>query len=229
MIKGFCLFCLGLFFLGTSHAAIINFSGALEFVETNDGSGVFSSTSIGTTFFGNFTYGDSESDAFFAGGGDFRFLSPPFVGNISDGISNVQSFAGEEIEIGIGNDVPLGEDFLLVNNLLGTSFDATAQFDIWDIEGQDDVAGGGRIEFAIGFLFDTSIYNAVEFRVAPPDAADIELSFFAVREFDEFDNETYFGYGKLHSVSAIPIPAAVWLFGTALLGLVGFSKRRKAA
>jgi len=27
----------------------------------------------------------------------------------------------------------------------------------------------------------------------------------------------------------IPIPAAVWLFGTGLLGLIGFSKRRKAA
>ena len=30
-------------------------------------------------------------------------------------------------------------------------------------------------------------------------------------------------------VSPVPVPAAVWLFGTALIGLVGFSKRRKAA
>ena len=30
-------------------------------------------------------------------------------------------------------------------------------------------------------------------------------------------------------LSQVPVPAAVWLFGTALLGLVGFSKRRKAA
>ena len=30
-------------------------------------------------------------------------------------------------------------------------------------------------------------------------------------------------------LSEIPVPAAVWLFGTALIGLVGFSKRRKAA
>jgi hypothetical protein len=29
--------------------------------------------------------------------------------------------------------------------------------------------------------------------------------------------------------SAVPVPAAIWLFGTALIGLVGFSKRRKAA
>jgi hypothetical protein len=31
------------------------------------------------------------------------------------------------------------------------------------------------------------------------------------------------------NLSAVPIPAAAWLFGSALIGLVGFSKRRKAA
>ena len=31
------------------------------------------------------------------------------------------------------------------------------------------------------------------------------------------------------STSPVPVPAAIWLFGTALIGLVGFSKRRKAA
>ena len=30
-------------------------------------------------------------------------------------------------------------------------------------------------------------------------------------------------------MSAVPVPAAIWLFGTALLGFVGFGKRRKAA
>lgn len=30
-------------------------------------------------------------------------------------------------------------------------------------------------------------------------------------------------------VSSVPVPAAVWLFGTALIGLFGFDKRRKAA
>lgn len=30
-------------------------------------------------------------------------------------------------------------------------------------------------------------------------------------------------------ISPVPVPAAAWLFGTALIGLVGFSKRRKAA
>ncbi len=30
------------------------------------------------------------------------------------------------------------------------------------------------------------------------------------------------------SVSVVPVPAAIWLFGTGLVGLAGFSKRRKA-
>jgi hypothetical protein len=35
-----------------------------------------------------------------------------------------------------------------------------------------------------------------------------------------------FGPNFTVSVSAIPIPAAVWLFGTGILGLIGFSKRK---
>ena len=31
------------------------------------------------------------------------------------------------------------------------------------------------------------------------------------------------------STSPVPVPAAIWLFGSALIGLVGFGKRRKAA
>jgi hypothetical protein len=33
--------------------------------------------------------------------------------------------------------------------------------------------------------------------------------------------------GKVSYVSAVPVPAAVWLFGSGLLGLVGISRRRK--
>ena len=32
----------------------------------------------------------------------------------------------------------------------------------------------------------------------------------------------------ISGVSTVPVPAAVWLFGTALIGLIGFGKRKKA-
>ncbi len=37
------------------------------------------------------------------------------------------------------------------------------------------------------------------------------------------------GNVTLTNISAVPIPAAAWLFGSGLLGLIGFSKRKKAA
>ena len=49
-------------------------------------------------------------------------------------------------------------------------------------------------------------------------------------------NDFYLGDGdkigvskvELYGVSAVPIPAAVWLFGSGLLGLVGVARRKKA-
>jgi hypothetical protein len=43
---------------------------------------------------------------------------------------------------------------------------------------------------------------------------------------DEYYGQFYTGNTQL---SAVPIPAAVWLFGTALIGFVGMSRRRKVA
>jgi hypothetical protein len=57
----------------------------------------------------------------------------------------------------------------------------------------------------------------------------------AIRSFSFFDSVGTGGSAidnlilDTGSVSAVPVPAAVWLFGTALIGLVGFGKRRKAA
>lgn len=42
-----------------------------------------------------------------------------------------------------------------------------------------------------------------------------------------YNNEEFYVSGM--AVSAVPVPAAIWLFGTAFIGLVGFNKRRKTA
>ena len=34
---------------------------------------------------------------------------------------------------------------------------------------------------------------------------------------------------QILSVSAVPVPAAVWLFGSGLIGLIGFAKRKKGS
>jgi len=42
-----------------------------------------------------------------------------------------------------------------------------------------------------------------------------------------FDDSTGFA-PQLGALNPVPVPAAIWLFGTALIGMVGFGKRRKA-
>lgn len=37
------------------------------------------------------------------------------------------------------------------------------------------------------------------------------------------------GIGGLYTLSAVPVPAAIWLFGSGLLGLVGIARHKKAA
>ncbi|MFI3199128.1 MAG: PEP-CTERM sorting domain-containing protein, partial [Methylococcaceae bacterium] len=45
-----------------------------------------------------------------------------------------------------------------------------------------------------------------------------------------FNNRNDAAYNVLDnvSVSAVPVPAAIWLFGTGLLSLTGFSRKRNA-
>lgn len=54
--------------------------------------------------------------------------------------------------------------------------------------------------------------------------------------FDNIDFRCTFNCGDVYSIddfsialapNPVPVPAAVWLFGTALIGLVGYSRRRK--
>jgi len=45
--------------------------------------------------------------------------------------------------------------------------------------------------------------------------------------FDEFIGSA-FGEFNFAAASPVPIPPAVWLFGSGLLGLVGIARRKKA-
>ena len=58
------------------------------------------------------------------------------------------------------------------------------------------------------------------------DEATISIAFWADADnwaTGKFDNVMVFG----DSVSAVPVPAAAWLFGSGLVGLVGLARRRK--
>jgi hypothetical protein len=71
------------------------------------------------------------------------------------------------------------------------------------------------------YLFDLALSGPI-----PWDGIeDLVLSNFWVGQ-DQGSISNFAIYG---TASPIPVPTAIWLFGTGLLGLIGFSKRRKAA
>jgi hypothetical protein len=65
-----------------------------------------------------------------------------------------------------------------------------------------------------------------------------DTGFIGFSAFDAEEGETPSGAGPgledsdnlvFAGVTRVPAPAAIWLFGTGMIGLVGFSKRRKAS
>ena len=59
----------------------------------------------------------------------------------------------------------------------------------------------------------------------------VDMSFFVNDSLSGWDNAVFFMYGPelfmLADINPVPLPAAVWLFGSGLLGLVGIARRKK--
>ncbi|MCP4935901.1 MAG: hypothetical protein GY927_17250 [bacterium] len=201
------------FFLATTsigaQAASINFSGQLDFIETDDG-GVYHNAPFGTVFSGVI---DDVS----------------FNGSITDG-TTLTSFgcciaAGG---LGISNDVVLsGDDANFLNSVLGKSqYSAGELVDGVDIEGDAVTSNGGRIEVGLSYILDSNSFNNTNPSNYPFDPTDVEVALFFVLEENSSGIDIYSAGGL---INPIPLPAAAWLFGSAL-GLLGFTgwKKKKA-
>jgi hypothetical protein len=75
--------------------------------------------------------------------------------------------------------------------------------------------GGGKVDY------DTFLYQNLD------SLFQATLNLETLAGFSGFTGNTFDIY-RISHISEVPVPAAFWLFGTALIGLVGFGKRRKA-
>ena len=140
--------------------------------------------------------------------GDVNFLLGDLTGaQLAIFDDSDQSYAGSSLDVLIGDTVgfagPNGSgDFTATNTTSALALTLT---------GSDNFILGLSTDSGANWLPDSSItaLGANAYRVA----------FITGNNVTEVD---------VQIVSAIPVPAAVWLFGSGLLGLVGIARRKKA-
>jgi hypothetical protein len=94
---------------------------------------------------------------------------------------------------------------------------------------QNEYLANGMI-FGMGFIaVGGSLYSGLDYRPLPPGLGDVDAGYFFIEEANSAGGTLFLALGKLNATTAIvvPIPAAVWLFGSGLLGLIGVARRRR--
>lgn len=91
-----------------------------------------------------------------------------------------------------------------------------------DITGDWD----GTTGITMSLLINTSNQLTAVFDYGSDGFIDLTISNFATFTFTPGNPDDVYNGGFI-AVAPVPIPAAVWLFGSGLLGLIGFARRRK--
>ena len=216
---------------GLASATIINFSGQLDLI-TDNGGARYSGSTLTQIFSGSFSYGlESEAITDINFPGDYDFLSPPYGGLITNGVIATSGSTGEPVQVTVDDNVVLDVATAnLLSTLLGISLSAGSVVDIADIDTTFVSATGVHTTFGLSFIsLDPSAWTGTDFTNFPLESGNYDHAIFFISELDALDNPLFDGLGVLDTVTSVPIPAAVWLFSSGLLGIAGVASRRKTA
>jgi len=225
-------------------AASTAFSGELVLVLEDTGGGLYTGASDGDRFGGSLTFGDTEDEAFEttlepteAG---WEFLGQQVL--LTDGTNPV---TGSESFVTIQDNFVLdAEGAAFVTLLLGVSVAPGTQADTWNVSGlssgafeedTDPFDGDDTEELFNGFLWEVSYFSLDTNTIVgldyqpfppplPPPGDTTSIAIYSITQADVEGNVLFAAIGVLDS-TVIPIPAAAWLFGSAL-GLLGLARRR---
>ena len=228
-----------------SYAAPItyNWTGNIKGVFFDNGTGDYTGTQVGDKFSGAFTYDPNLSNilGLDTSDGDPVIESSDtwveyFMGSGSGMVTNgATQRNASNATLSNTNDDPIDLDGANFGaSVLGSPPVAVGTLvDTWGLD-----FGTSRLEVFVEYISLVPLYDDLSFQAlepwsppnSPSDPSNQFAAFFILERDSNF-NETFYAYGLLTDpeVSAVPIPATSWLFGTALIGLIGFGKRRKAA
>jgi len=192
-------------FPALSLAALINFSGPLTVIDEDSGLAVYSGVPTGTIFSG--AIDDASAN-----------------GSITDGTTlTVFGCCIAAGGLGLSNDVELSaDDADFLNAAAGEVIFSPGEFvDGVDIEGDALTLTNGRIEVGLSYILNAGAFDDTDPGNYPFDPADLRLALYFIVEEDSVGTDIYSAVGR---VQVVPVPAAIWLFGSALAWL-GWRRR----
>jgi len=210
----------------------MDWSGTILQVFEDDGPTTFAGTQAGDPFSGSFGY-DSNPGTQVPGCDstlcEWSYGGAGNVGTISGlpgGVNGVFLLQENDQDL---TDNPDDLDFL--NLFLDPDIDVDTPFDVWELS-SDLVNGDDLLFFGITWITtdtsaiaDASIFDSSPPFAPGPIAGQGRAAIFAIEETTA--TGSFFAVGLIDSaaVTAIPVPAAAWLFGSALT-LLGWVSRR---
>ena len=188
------------------------------------------------------TNGDFESGAF-----DGSWIAFPNAGTttiVSPG-SGGSTYAGQASSINVANGATMkfanvGAGLLTPGQAFTVDFDWKGTNGIGgviDIRVFSELSGGGVSKTDIlaggtgaGLTADWTNFGLQNLVTGPDVSGGVTVEFTAICGADPgcFSNLAIDNVIVTADVPAVPVPAAVWLFGSGLLGLVGVARRKKA-
>jgi len=213
--------------IGRVDAAIVTFDNRINFLSST---GATSATGVLPDL------GNTGGSATVNG---VTFTQGPAATQLFIGAAGVGSIPGDWTPLIAGNDIALSAPEDLDVDFAGPVF--SAGFDFVEPNESSVVPGCNApcfdSTFGVTLKLGATVVDMFNF-----NAPDNVLAFIGVWSDSAFDrleirdltatvDNEYFGqfYTGARSLSEVPVPAAFWLFGTALIGFIGMSRRRKVA
>lgn len=211
-------------FSSFANAALVqfDFTGQL-----NSGSGSLASLNSSFNFQGTFDFGAPANSHYFFNDGDGQLDVYELQGSSSVFIDNLintnSSNNGYNQGLTISNNLAIYGD-----TALSTGVVEGGTVDLFAFHAEGIAANGNEYDLYIEYFFNDSTFSNNN---QPSDMVSAAPLFIRAALFDydsilDFDHGEVYGTISSSSVSSVPVPAALWLFSSGIIMLIGFVRRK---